>query len=71
MFIDACAIIALLSKEPEADRASNAIATAQGPFTSSVAVLKTGPGLARPDKFDLPIPEVLRIWPRRFSRSEG
>lgn len=58
MFVDACAIIALLSGEPEADRVSNAIATAKRPFTSPVAVLETVLGLARPDKFDLPIPEV-------------
>lgn len=58
MFIDACAIIALLSDEPEAERVSNAIASARNPFTSPVAVLETVLGLARPDKFDLPIPEV-------------
>ncbi|WP_160011099.1 type II toxin-antitoxin system VapC family toxin [Rhizobium sp. 18055] len=58
MFIDACAIIALLSDEPEAERVSNAITTVRTPLTSPVAVLETVLGLARPDKFDLPIPEV-------------
>lgn len=58
MFIDACAIIALLSDEPEAARVSDAIASARRPFTSPVAVLETVFGLARADKFDLPVPAV-------------
>lgn len=56
MFVDACAIIALLSDEPEAQRVSDALASAQQPFTSPVAVLETVLGLARPEKFNLPIP---------------
>lgn len=58
MFIDACAIIALLSDESEAERVSGAIASAKSPFTSPVAVLEAALGLARPDKFDLPITAV-------------
>lgn len=58
MFIDARAIIALLSDEPEAERVSAAIATAAGSFTSPVAVLEAALGLARPDKFDLTIEAV-------------
>jgi ribonuclease VapC len=58
MFIDACAIIALLSDEPEATRVSDALASAKPPFTSPVAVLETVLGLARADKLDLPIPAV-------------
>ncbi|MBX9468249.1 MAG: type II toxin-antitoxin system VapC family toxin [Rhizobium sp.] len=58
MFIDACAIIALLSDEPEATRVSDALASAKLPFTSPVVVLETVLGLARPDKLDLPIPAV-------------
>ncbi|THV14204.1 type II toxin-antitoxin system VapC family toxin [Rhizobium rhizophilum] len=58
MFIDACAIIALLSDEPEATRVSDALASAKLPFTSPVAVLETVLGLARADKLDLPIPAV-------------
>lgn len=58
MFIDACAIIALLSDEPEATRVSDALASARQPFTSPVAVLETVLGLARPDKLDVPIPAV-------------
>lgn len=58
MFVDACAIIALLSDEPEAQRVSDALASARQPFTSPVAVLETVLGLARPEKFNLAIPVV-------------
>jgi ribonuclease VapC len=55
MFVDACAIIALLSEEAEAPRVSDAIAAARGPMTSPIAVLEAALGLARPDKFNLPV----------------
>lgn len=58
MFVDACAIIALLSDEPEAERVSKAIASAKSPMTSPVAVLEAALGLARPDKFDLSVEAV-------------
>jgi ribonuclease VapC len=58
MFIDACAIVALLSNEPEAQRVSNAIAAVKESFTSPVAVLETVMALARPDKFNLGVGEV-------------
>ncbi|WP_425352132.1 type II toxin-antitoxin system VapC family toxin [Aquamicrobium defluvii] len=58
MFIDACAIIAVLSDESEAGRVSDAIASAKNAFTSPVAVLEVVLGLARPDKFDLSVSEV-------------
>jgi ribonuclease VapC len=58
MFIDACAMIALLSDEPEAKRVSDAIATARDPFTSPVATLEAALALARPDKFGLPVDAV-------------
>ncbi len=58
MFVDACAIIALLSDEAEAVRVSEAIVSARQPFTSPVAVLESVLGLARPDKFNLPVPIV-------------
>ncbi|AYG62551.1 type II toxin-antitoxin system VapC family toxin [Rhizobium jaguaris] len=61
MFVDACAIIALLSDEPEAARVSDAISSARHPFTSPVAILETVLGLARPDKFNLPVPAVETI----------
>lgn len=58
MFVDACAIIALLSDEPEADRVSDALMTAQTRMTSPVAVLEAVLGLSRPDKFALPVDTV-------------
>jgi ribonuclease VapC len=58
MFVDACAIIALLSDEPEAERISNALASAEQRLTSPVAVLEAALGLARPDKFDLSVEAV-------------
>ncbi len=61
MFVDACAIIALLSEEPEAERVSNAIALAREPVTSPVAILETVLGLARPDKFNASVPEAERL----------
>lgn len=58
MFVDACAIIALLSDEPEAQRVSDALAGAKKPITSPVAVLETALGLARADKFGIPVETV-------------
>jgi ribonuclease VapC len=58
MFIDACAIIAVLSDEPEASRVSDAIASGKNVFTSPVAVLEAVLGLARPDKFALAVSQV-------------
>lgn len=58
MFVDACAIIAVLSGEREAERVSAALARAEERFTSPVAVLEAALGLARPDKLDLPVRAV-------------
>jgi ribonuclease VapC len=58
MFVDACAIIALLSDEPEADRVSDALVSAEHRMTSAVAVLEAALGLARPDKFGLSVEAV-------------
>ncbi|MFA1621293.1 type II toxin-antitoxin system VapC family toxin [Rhizobium mongolense] len=58
MFVDACAIIALLSEEPEAERVSEAIASTKGPMTSPIAVLEAALGLARPDKFNISVQAV-------------
>lgn len=58
MFVDACAIIAVLSDEPEADRVSEALVSAERRMTSPVAVLEAALGLARPDKFDLSVEAV-------------
>lgn len=58
MFVDACAIIALLSDEPEAARVSAALSSVTDAFTSPVAVLEAVLGLARADKFGLGVAEV-------------
>jgi ribonuclease VapC len=58
MFVDACAIIAVLSDEPEADRVSDALVSAPQRLTSPVAVLEAALALARSDKFGLPVAAV-------------
>lgn len=58
MFVDACAVVALLSDEPEATHVSDALAAADTLMTSPVAVLEMVLGLVRPDKFDLPVAAV-------------
>lgn len=58
MFVDACAIIAVLSDEPEAERVSDALVWAEHRMTSPVAVLEAALGLARPDKFGLSVEAV-------------
>jgi ribonuclease VapC len=55
MYIDACAIVALLADEPEAARVSAALARAKAPITSPIAILQATLALARPDKFDLTV----------------
>lgn len=58
MFVDASAIIALLSGEREAARIADAMVSAETGMTSLAAVLEAMPGLARPDKFNRPAAEV-------------
>jgi ribonuclease VapC len=70
MFVDACAIVAVLSDEPEAERVSQALAGAGSPITSPVAVLEAVLGLARPDKFDLPV-EAVGPLVREFLEERG
>jgi ribonuclease VapC len=55
MFVDAAAIIAVLSEEDEAERCSDAIQAASERLTSPIAVWEAVLALARPDKFDLPV----------------
>ncbi|QWK80683.1 type II toxin-antitoxin system VapC family toxin [Ochrobactrum sp. BTU1] len=52
MFVDACALIALATKKPEAISVSNALTNSKTRLTSPVAVLETVIALSRPDKFD-------------------
>jgi ribonuclease VapC len=50
MFVDAAAIIAILSDEEEAGRCSIALANATEPVTSAIAVWEAAVALARADK---------------------
>ena len=58
MFVDASAIVALLSDEPEAGRIAAALGTAEIRMTSPIAVLEAALSLARPDKFNRPVAEI-------------
>jgi len=58
MFVDASAIVALLSGEREAERIADALAAATTRITSPVAVLEVALALARPDKFDRAVAEI-------------
>jgi ribonuclease VapC len=60
MFVDACAIVAVLSDEPEAARVSDALSRASA-FTSPVALLEAVLALARPDKFDATVEAIAPI----------
>jgi ribonuclease VapC len=70
MFVDAAAIIAILSNEEEAERCSAAIANAREPVTSAIAVWEAAVGLARPDKLNIPIETSERIA-MRFLEERG
>ena len=58
MFVDACAIIAVLADEPGADQMAAALATAQAPVTSPIVMLEVALALARPDKFNCAVTAV-------------
>jgi ribonuclease VapC len=70
MFVDAAAIIAILSNEEEAARCSAAIASAREPVTSAIAVWETAVGLARLDKLNIPVETSERIV-MRFLEERG
>lgn len=55
MFIDAAAIVAMLSNEAEADRCARALVGASAPFTSAIAVWEAAMALSRPEKLAMPI----------------
>lgn len=55
MFVDAAALVAILSDEPEAARCSAAIAAAADPFTSAIALWEAAMALARPEKLAMPV----------------
>lgn len=65
MFLDAAAIVAILSDEAEAERCAAALINAADPITSAIAVWEAAVALARPDKLavalDIAGPLVLRF----------
>jgi ribonuclease VapC len=61
MFVDAAAIIAILSEEEEAERCSQAIQAASERMTSPIAVWEAVVALARSDKFDVAIERAALI----------
>src|SRR3954452_3455595 len=65
MFLDAAAIVAMLSEEAEAERCAVALTDAADPITSAIAVWEAAVALARPDKLgaalDITGPLVLRF----------
>ncbi|MGX5802215.1 type II toxin-antitoxin system VapC family toxin [Bradyrhizobium sp. Arg314] len=61
MFVDAAAIVAILSNEVEAGRCAQAIVEASAPFTSAIAVWEAAMALARPEKLAIPIARSAEI----------
>ena len=58
MFVDACAIVSILSGEPDAESYANALADARQPFTSALAAWEAIAVLSRPEKLGRPLPEM-------------
>jgi len=50
MFVDACAIIAIMTREPTAPDYEDALETAEAPFTSALAAWEAVIILTRPEK---------------------
>ncbi|TPM36209.1 type II toxin-antitoxin system VapC family toxin [Mesorhizobium sp. B2-3-4] len=61
MFVDAAAIVAMLSQETEAERCSQAIIDASASFTSAIAVWEAAMALSRPEKLAVPVELSLKI----------
>lgn len=59
MFIDACAIVSLFVREPDADAYDLALLSADDPFTSALAVWEAVVILSRQEKLDSPLRETL------------
>lgn len=59
MFVDACAIVSLFVREPDADAYDLALASADDPFTSALAVWEAVLILSRPEKLASPLVETL------------
>ena len=47
MFIDASAIVAILTREPEADALADVLESAQSPITSPIAIFEAALGICR------------------------
>ena len=47
MFVDASAIVAILTREPEADALADALDAARGPITSAIAAFEAALGVRR------------------------
>lgn len=58
MYINACAFVAILSDEPEAQRLNDALQTAKKRYSSPMAVVEAAIALARPDKFGISVEEA-------------
>jgi ribonuclease VapC len=70
MFVDAAAIVAILAEEPEAERCSAALAAANDPITSPIAVWEAAVAAARPDKLALTLETAERLV-MRFLEDRG
>ena len=70
MFLDAAAIVAILSEEAEAERCAVALTDAAVPITSAIAVWEAAVALARPDKLGVPLDITGRLV-LRFLEDRG
>lgn len=70
MFVDAAAIIAILSEEAEADRCAEAISGADHRVTSALAAWEAVKALSRPDKLAADL-EACETLVRRFLNQRG
>lgn len=64
MFVDAAAIVAMLSNEAEAERCAQAVVDASAPFTSAIAVWEASIALSRPEKLAIPVARSAEIVTR-------
>jgi len=70
MFVDAAAIVAILSDEGEAERCATALVAAIDPITSAIAVWEAAVALARPDKLGISL-DTTRPLVLRFLEDRG
>ena len=64
MFVDAAAIVAMLSNEAEAEHCAQAVMDASAPFTSAIAVWEAVMALSRPEKLALTVTRSAEIVSR-------